>query len=268
MGERVWNCPKCGKVADPLYGEDDKFHCSGLDCDEIVRILTDDDIAKPTLEEHRKALGRGTFIRDTFPRRKKTTSSSPTNGLSGPEIMRRMAARNKAHQAHRKGEKVRRPNVVKKNDSSRHGLCSVCDQDKWLLSMDPVNLCAGCFRAENPPDHSGDAAVKRAKKSKAKKAPVKEGLAKKKTRRAPKPKAPVVKRKTRRAQVAKRPKRRASDDNLSQEVQAIEDVCRAIDQLTPKEIERVLRFSLSRYQDTYGMPVMGPLVSEMPVLEG
>lgn len=47
MGEKIWTCPSCGPVADALYGIDETFHCSGLDCDAVVAILTEAEKVRP-----------------------------------------------------------------------------------------------------------------------------------------------------------------------------------------------------------------------------
>lgn len=42
-----WTCPKCGALpqrAQPLYGEDERHHCPNLDCDQIVTLLSKEDL--------------------------------------------------------------------------------------------------------------------------------------------------------------------------------------------------------------------------------
>lgn len=42
-----WTCPKCGALPQrlqPLYGEDERHHCPNLDCDQIVTLLSKEDL--------------------------------------------------------------------------------------------------------------------------------------------------------------------------------------------------------------------------------
>lgn len=42
-----WTCPKCGALpqrAQPLYGEDERHHCPNLDCDQVVTLLSKEDL--------------------------------------------------------------------------------------------------------------------------------------------------------------------------------------------------------------------------------
>ena len=46
----LWTCPKCGPLsarAQPLYGEDERHHCPNDDCDEVVTLLSKEDL-EPT----------------------------------------------------------------------------------------------------------------------------------------------------------------------------------------------------------------------------
>ncbi len=54
----MWSCPKCGPVSDALYGDDEVFHCSSLECDRVVEILTPEErfIPKKTHREYSKGL--------------------------------------------------------------------------------------------------------------------------------------------------------------------------------------------------------------------
>lgn len=178
VGEPIWTCSKCGLVPGALFGTDERFHCSSLDCDLVVRVLTDEEAKTSVVKSEWKSdSDRSDEEREA---RRRAWAESRNKAAESAQASARESARESA-QASKQGKEIlatmkarnetRRSSVAKKKtkkakqggdggSKSRRGKCETCKEIKWLLRKDPLT-CAGCYRAENPPDHSKDAAKKR-----------------------------------------------------------------------------------------------------------
>lgn len=203
-----WTCPACGPIKDALPGAPGEFHCSGLDCDERVEMIPLCARPKPMRKQAYPEAKKGRPPKSKAENERRATEE-------GRAILARMNNRQKGQP----------PKPKKESDvaKSRNGKCSTCDQDKWLLRADPPT-CAGCYRAVNPPKRKKANAKKKIKLESVRVEPVKK---KRKKRRPNKKKEEQV-------------------DDLRLECDAIENVSRSLDGLSPQAVERVLTYALTR----------------------
>ena len=155
MERQQWTCPKCGPVFDPPFGEDERFHCSGLRCDRVVSLLS---------TEERRGLGPAPKPRPT----KTKTACDRAEIERGRKILARVNRRAREIKARREGKTVARKKTKKKTAAKktkkkrgpsdaarakaaegRDGTCSKCGGEKWLLRKDPPT-CTACVKAEGP----------------------------------------------------------------------------------------------------------------------
>lgn len=208
-----WTCPACGPIEDALPGDPGEFHCSGLECDERVEMI-------PLCERPKTAMKKA-YPDQKKGRPPKSKAENERRAIAeGREILERMNNRAKG-----------KPKPKKESDvaKSRHGKCSTCEQDKWLLRADPPT-CAKCYRAVNPPQRKKkvEVEVRPTKVKEAKPEPTVESKPKKKRKK-------------------RRPnKKKVQVDDLRLECGAIENVSRGLEGLNPQAVERVLTYVLTR----------------------
>jgi len=246
---KPWNCPKCGPVKDALYGEDAEFHCSSLDCDRVVRILTREELrggekwtARSTLSQGEKAKrAKAARIENAEKAR-----AAKADADRGRKILAGMRARNKRRGRARPAKaaaaepgstasKGTGGNGVGKKTakkSSRVGRCRWCDEDKWLLKNDPPS-CPACWHARNDRDRPAN---KKARKRRAK------------------PEASPPKRRKRRA----KPEAVEVVDEIEREGAAIVSCGRALEGLSRDAMERVLWNVAHRFREDLGINPAGP----------
>lgn len=242
MGEKIWNCPRCGPVDGPLYGDDQQFHCSSLDCDLVVHVLAEAERNPPKRDPKKYTQGATT----SHPKRKKLSFDDKESRERGRAVLATIETRRRRREGlpakrrrRRKTKERRRVSTEgkatededKKKDQrsqeARMGFCDSCHEERWLLRKNPPT-CSSCWHKQNP-DHARSArAAKAAKTVKAKKRRGKKGQGKKLD----------------------------ADEALDEEVEAMRAVGAALADLPVPAIDRVLRWAVRRY-----LPLAAPTVS-------